>query len=373
MMKRVASLGMLAAALTLSFAADAGSYTPGTIQGAKPMFVNPPRWPAIEYKKGEEPTAQLSQWNGSFTDLTNKTITYTMVGADPSTSNAATHVTTYVIPVIMVYGSTNGNMTFDPTKAKVNKKKNVIANLVASPIFDDGYDFKSGGQDLGQGQYIDEYQRGNFWSHVSTNTGYHTILDYTKAKKLKPLTITVASTQGQVMNNPFGAGVVGTMTQGAFDAALHTYITKNAKIITPGVFPLFISYDIYLTAGGCCIGGYHNALGRQPAGQTYGYSTYVDSPGAFSEDIDAISHEVGEWTDDPFVDNRVNCQDNNIMENGDPLENNVNYGTFQVKLNKFTYHPQSLVYIGYFGAPRSTEVDSWLAFENDKSTVCPGQ
>ena len=76
--------------------------------------------------------------------------------------------------------------------------------------------------------------------------------------------------------------------------------------------------------GGCCIGGYHSANGSQPSGQTYSYATYVDAVGSFSQDVSALSHEIGEWMDDPFVDNRVNCTDNSIMENGDPLENNPN-------------------------------------------------
>jgi len=39
----------------------------------------------------------------------------------------------------------------------------------------------------------------------------------------------------------------------------------------------------------------------------------------FSQDTAALSHEIGEWMDDPFVDNRVPCSDNSIMEIGDPL------------------------------------------------------
>ena len=34
-------------------------------------------------------------------------------------------------------------------------------------------------------------------------------------------------------------------------------------------------------------------------------------------DVSALSHEIGEWVDDPFVDNDVNCLDNNIMEVGE--------------------------------------------------------
>jgi hypothetical protein len=150
----------------------------------------------------------------------------------------------------------------------------------------------------------------------------------------------------------------------------------NLKKLNPGVLPLFITYDTYLTEvplEGCCIGGYHSANGSQPGGQTYSYTTYVDDPGSFAQDVSAMSHELGEWMDDPFVDNNVNCLDNSIMEVGDPLENNANYGAFPYTLNGFAYNLQSLVFIGYFGAPRSTSVNSWLSFQNDESSTCPGQ
>lgn len=143
--------------------------------------------------------------------------------------------------------------------------------------------------------------------------------------------------------------------------------------ITPGVLPLFIIYDVFLTSGGCCIGGYHSANGAQPGGHTYAHATYVDSLGSFSQDVSALSHEIGEWVDDPFVNNHVHCNDNNILEVGDPLEGNANYGAYPYTLNGFTYNLQSLLFIGYFGAPKTTSVHSWLAFQNDESHVCPGQ
>jgi len=154
------------------------------------------------------------------------------------------------------------------------------------------------------------------------------------------------------------------------------FIAKLAQI-NPGVLPIFVTYDIYLSelplGQLCCIGGYHSALGAQPSGQTYSYTTYVDSPGTFAQDVSAMSHELGEWMDDPFVDNTVNCNDNSLMEDGDPLENNANFGAFPYTVNGFTYNLQSLVFIGYFGAPRSTSLNSWLSFQNDEQSVCPGQ
>ncbi len=361
---RPITLALLATAAILPSVAGAAS---DSYTGAKPMFVVLPNHYRLAPK---HPAAQLVQWNGSFTDLTNKVVNYTMVGTSPLTTNTATTIQAYIIPIKMVYGSTNGNMTFDPLTHKVSNGNTVVQNTVASPLFVSGIDYVQGGVDLGTTQYIDAFQRGNFWSSVSTNTGYHVLLSTPTV--LPEQTINVSRFQGKVMNNPFGSGKVGTMGINAFDAKLQTFM-RNLTQINPGAVPIFLTYNIYLTSGGCCIGGYHSANGAQPSGQTYAYSTYVDSVGSFAQDVSALSHEIGEWQDDPFVDNHVNCTDNSILEVGDPLEGTANYGGYPYTLNGFTYNLQSLVFLGYFGAPRSTSVNSWLAFQNDENNVCPGQ
>ncbi len=360
MTSRFAPLATLAAASLLALPASAGTT-------AKPRFVTLPNHLNLA---PHHPASTLAQWNGSFTDLTHKVINYTMVGTNPSTTNTATTVQVMLVPIKMVYGSRNGNMTFDPGTHVLSNGRTVVQNTLDSPLFVAGIDFVQGGTDLGTTQYIDAFQRGNFWSSVSTNTSYHVLLGTPTV--LPEQTITVSRSQGNVINNPFGSGKVGTMGINAFDSKLQTFM-RSLTQINPGVLPLFITYDIYLTSGGCCIGGYHSANGAQPGGQTYSYATYVDSAGAFSQDVSALSHELGEWLDDPFVDNRVNCTDNSILEVGDPLEGGPNYGGYPYTLSGFTYNLQSLVFLGYFGAPRSTSVHSWLAFQNDESNVCPGQ
>lgn len=334
----------------------------------KPMYVTLPNHVSLAPRN---PQSELVQWNGSFTDLSHRTVNYTMVGTDPTKTNTSTTISVVLVPVKMVYGRRNGNMTFDPANHKLSNGRTIVQNTLDSPLFNAGIDFNQGGTDLGNTQYLDAFQRGNFWSSVSTNSGYH-VLFGTPLVLTEP-TLNVSASQGRVISNPFGSGKVGTMDINAFDNDLQSYM-RTLSQVNPGVLPLFLTYDIYLTqSGGCCIGGYHSANGAQPTGQTYSYATYVDSVGAFSQDVSAISHELGEWMDDPFVDNYVNCTDNNILENGDPLEGGPNYGGYKYTLNSFTYNLQSLVFIGYFGAPRSTSVNSWLAFQNDESNVCPGQ
>ncbi|MFZ1131033.1 MAG: hypothetical protein WBV31_06925 [Terriglobales bacterium] len=338
------------------------------ILNAKPMYKVLPNHRELAPKA---PTASLTQWNGSFTDLTKNNITFTMVGTDPTKTNVTTTTPVYIIPVKLKYGKKNGNTSFDPKLKVLSNGKTVINNIIASPIFNPGVDFTQGGTDLGTTQYIDAFQRGNFWSSVSSNSNYHVLLG--NPTVLPEKTISVPSNLGYVINNPFGSGVVGLYDINAFDNYVQTWMAAQKKI-TPGVLPIFIVYDVYLTeGGGCCIGGYHSANGPQPSGQTYSVASYVDSVGAFSQDVSALSHEIGEWTDDPFVDNVVNCQDNNILEVGDPIEGDPNYGGYPYTLGGFTYNLQSLVFLGYFGAPPSTSVHSWLAFQNDESHVCPGQ
>ena len=320
------------------------------------------------------PGVQLTQWNGSFTDLTNANVSYTMVGPNPASTNASTTVPVVIIPIKMVYGTLNGNRTFDPLAVTLPNGQSLMANILGSPLFQSNVTFVQGGTNVGTTQYIDAFQRANFWSSVSGNSLYHVLLGTPTV--LPEQTIVVPIQDGMVEANPFGAGNVGTMYVNDFDSAVQGFISKLTQI-NPSVLPIFVTYDIYLSqlplGQECCIGGYHSALGAQPSGQTYSYATYVDSAGAFSENVSALSHELGEWMDDPFVDNNVNCTDNSLMEVGDPLENNANFGTFPYAVNGFTYKLQSLVFLGYFGAPRSTSLNSWLSFQNDEQSVCPGQ
>jgi len=340
---------------------------------AKAMYKTLPNHVELAPEAG---SGSLVQWNGSYVDLTEKIINYTQIGTDPHTTNTTTTIPVYIIPVKMVYPKATGGATFDPKNKVLSNGKTVINNILASPLFVSGVDFTQGGTDLGTTQYEDAFQRGNYWSVVSTNSNYHVLLG--KPTVLPEKTITISNSfQGHVYNNPFGSGIIGTYGINAFDAQIQTWM-KSIKQINPAALPIFITYDVYLTGGGiglsnCCIGGYHSANGPQPGGQTYSVATYVDSPGAFSQDVSALSHELGEWMDDPFVDNAVNCTDNSIMEVGDPLEGTSNYGGYPYTLGGFTYNLQSLVFLGYFGASPATSVNSWLAFQNDESHVCPGQ
>jgi hypothetical protein len=379
MKKRLAALTVLAASVaaagTVSAASDPNmpSLKPGTF---KPMYVVGPKHTAPLTNK--LPAADLPQWNGTYTDLTHKTISFTQIGGNPATTNSTSTITVLLIPIKMVFTQGGKTYTFDPANVKLanNKNRSVVTAIKDSPLFNAKINFdpqygscSPNCVDLGTTQYEDAFQRGTWWGNdISVNTNYH-ILYKTKTEKEQTITFSCSSC---VINNPTGGGLVGTYNINSFDSQLQTFMKKLTDV-NPGVLPLFITYDVYLTSGGCCIGGYHDADGGQPNGQTYSYATYVDTAGSFSQDVSAFTHELGEWTDDPFVDNFVNCDDNSLMEVGDPLEGGQNYGAYPYKDKGFTYNLQSLVYMPYFGAPLTDSANQWYALQDDMSHVCPGQ
>ena len=299
-------------------------------------------------------TPTVTHWTGT---LSPGGSSFTMVGTDPATTNSPTTVTAFVIPVRIVITPTPTGI-FDPAHVLPNGRS-VVQNTMLSPIFSSGIDFVQGGVDLGNTQYIDAYQRGNFWSNVSTNTNYHVLLNPVVLPE-----VTISVPNGRIAVE-FGVRTA-LVDINFFDAHLQQIISGNSQI-TPDSFVIALTYDTYLTSGGCCIGGYHTAFGSASAPQTYSHFTYIDKPGAFAQDVSALSHEVGEWMDDPFVNN-PGC--GGLLENGDPLEGVANFGGVPYTLNGFTYNLQDLVFLQYFGQSPSTSVNGWFSFQNASLAVC---
>jgi hypothetical protein len=370
MKTRTASLALLATSVVAL-----STYAASAEQSARPILDKfPGRAPyhALTDKivKARKPAAQISQWKGSFKDNHGTTRNFVMIGPDPSQSNATTTIPVEIVPVIFKYTAFN-NMVFNPKKDTYSNGDTVLKNFLNSPLLKSNVDFKSGGQDLGKTQYIDAFQRGTFWSSVQNNKNYHVVLG--SPTVLKPLKITVASGQGVVETNPFGTQKIGTYGFGPMDSQINTYIQKHSEI-TPDTFVFFISHNIFLTSGGCCIGGYHYSTSSSPTSQSYGYTTLVTEAHSFSQDVSAASHEIGEWMDDPFPgNNNVGCNDNSWLEVGDPEEGFSNYGGVGYTVNGFTYNLQDLVYMPYFGASKNTSVNSQFSFANLETHVCPGQ
>ena len=266
---------------------------------------------------------------------------YTLVGTDPSQGSATTTIPVFLVPVKLTFA----DGTIRSPKVNIPGTTTTALSLtLASPIFKP-LDWQSGGVDLGVTQYIDAYQRGSLWNTVSrVAPNYHVLLS--KPVLMPTLGINVPADEGVSSANPISIFVtVGLADVDFMTARFQNYIDVHSQIV-PNSLVIFLTYQTYLTQlGSCCIGGFHTATGNSTAPQTYMHASFVTGFPAFSEDIASLSHEVGEWMADPFVDNVTPCNAaGGVLEVGDPLSG----VDFPVAVGGFTYHPQDLTFLSYF-------------------------
>jgi hypothetical protein len=263
--------------------------------------------------------------------------------------------------------------------------------MAQSPIFQPNA-FTFGPTAVGDTQYVDAFQRGNFWQAVG-GTGYHTLLN---GHVLPAVTVNLPGKQG--LAGTFG-GSCGPLAIVDFDVMIHQVFNKllvsEGANIDSSKFPIFLFYNTVMatnSSGGsnCCILGFHNAV-TQPAAvapdkaarvQTYAFIDF-EASGAFIpsiHDTSIAAHEVGEWMDDPFGNNPTPawghtgqvgaCQGN--LEVGDPLTaTNIPPVT---GANGFTYHLQEMAFFSWFYGAPSIAVNGWFSnnntFKSDAGPAC---
>ncbi len=304
----------------------------------------------------------LTLWNGSFVGTvfgTTQTYDFTMVGTDPATTNTTTRVPIEIIPVEFRIG----NRIYSPLHPVTGDTESVLDRTLDSPLFQKSVDFVQGGTDLGKTQYEDAFQRGNFWGSVQTNSNYHVLFHPTVGPTLRLHPVGSSAT---IIN---GVGLVDYVY---FDDTVQRLI-RTLKV-PARTLPLFLVSDVYWTEFGdeCCIGGWHGSLSSNSA---YAVATYMPShvgiPGVsgFAQNVAALSHELGEFIDDPLINNVV-CDGFGILEVGDPLETEANFGGYPYTTDGFTYDLQDLVFLPYFGAPPSTSVNGWSTFQGTTLSPC---
>ncbi len=282
----------------------------------------------------------------------------TFVGNEP-TAGAATAIPVVIIPIKTVFTTKGGKtVTADPLAIQ-SGSGNVIQSILNSPIFQN-QDYNQGGTDVGNTQYIDAFERASLWYGVASNSAYH--VTFATPKVMPEITFNVPGGDGFI-NKDFGY-----LTINAFLTWWDNKIQRVLKYnhLPSGTLPIFISANTYLTElphGYCCVGGYHSYNGTN----SYSFATYMSHPGVFAQDVSALSHELGEWIQDPYTNNS-GC--GGLWEVGDPLEGNANYGGYPYTMNGFTYNLQDLVTPPYFGAAPSTSVNDWSTFQGETLTVC---
>lgn len=238
------------------------------------------------------------------------TRTGVMVGRSPFFHGArTTAIPAFIVPV-KVHMPDGG--VFDPGAADATCLGSKVPSTVFqnSPLFV-STDFVMNGTDVGTAQYVDAFQRANFFTENVSATGsrYHTMLN---ATVLSEQTFTVPSGEGASFSLG-GCSKLGIMDISTFDAFVQGTIVPfvAAHGGGPTSLPIILLYNVGMEnpfSGGtsnCCILGYHS-LFSNPV-QTYSVADF-DSSGVFGPDVSdvtASSHEIGEWMNDPLGNNVV--------------------------------------------------------------------
>lgn len=332
-------------------------------------------------------TRTVAHWWGSALDPSNSvTYGFNMVGADPST-NTSTTITADIIPVNVVVGgmSFNGTDVVKPTLDSPVFALNdySFTDHVTQPVANGG-GFTAGGSLSSSNsgvQLQDATMRSQF---NKQGTGYHVILNPVEHPAV---TITVPRNQGTVFQTP--RGVIAGDVNIEWWAAQIQMLNNSLAYNDPTHLPIYLTNNVMLYIGtnpyNCCVIGFHGASEVPGNGggsnhsnsnakvQTFAWASYV-TPGFFNpvsvwalQDIHALSHEIAEWGDDPFINNTVQpwltptapqygCT--GILETGDPV---VGIG-FTMGSNTFEqgatpngtqvadgyYHPEDEVFMPWF-------------------------
>lgn len=295
-------------------------------------------------------------------DFLGATFPFRMIGTNPADGSATTHVHVTLVPVQFTFPD---GTQLSSAQTACGDTQSPVSRILASPLFSN-FSFNVGNTFVGNTQYIDAFQRANFWSDVSTKSpDYHVLLSPK-----------VGSTFGATLNPALSADVQGPCANigfediGDFDAQAQNLI--NTLHIPQDTLPVFVMYNTLLTqGGGCCILGYHSITfdaNRHP----YVVAGYED-PGVFTQpiqDINTLSHELGEWMNDPFTRSFVPAWGNVgqvagcefSLEVGDAVTGTA----FNVIMNGFTYHPEDLVFLPWFAKQTpSTSVNGQYTFLNN--------
>jgi hypothetical protein len=353
----------------------------------------------------------IPHWTFQYTDPTNN-VTYpiTMVGQDPRVGGTSTiHTVIVAVNMNFVAGHQDTSALNDlgfsgftaPPLNHTFSADRRVGSVLNSPIFHSNtYPAITGGL---TGQLSDTFMRSQFFNAGGSNYHVNLVND-----GVKHVSLDVPATKGIAYQRPVGAWrtahgmptdtITGVADVDWFSSQLQSLM--GSLQIKADTVPIFVTDNVLLYIGhnnypNCCILGYHgagmpighgagsaNGNGKQPV-QTFIYAAWT-TPGTYSgfladylnptrtapaptrglADIHALSHEVSEWLDDPYVNNAVQpwltptapqygCT--GVLETGDPVVgvwfglNGNNEGMTDGYNYYGQYHPEDEVYAQWFG------------------------
>ncbi len=305
------------------------------------------------------PTSRtVAHWWGSTADPNNGvTYGYNMVGADPTAcSGSACDVTIEadITPINVNIDGRSFNGT-DVLAATLASPQFALNDYGSTPAATAAGAFPALPQEIrGPGGALSQDDAGNSLQlqdatmraqfNKTGTSSYHLRLH---PNVLPAVTINVPNNQGVLLQS--GRGVVFADVNISWWASQIKNLETQAD---PTHLPIYLTDSVLLHIGrdvtNCCVIGFHGANatglgkgrgktnGNAPV-QTFAWASWV-RPGIYArpdggtywalQDIHALSHEVAEWADDPFVNNLVEpwltptapqygCT--NILETGDPV------------------------------------------------------
>jgi len=315
----------------------------------------------------------LPLWTYSVTGYDSRSYSGTAIGRSPySKGKTTTNIPLQIIPLIITINNGAGNsVTYDPTvpDSCVTGGLTDVAVITGSPIFTNNT-WMMNGVNVGNTQYIDAFQRAQFWSLVA-DSPYHLIFNESTLPG-QALSFGSSGTNGPGTNYPAGtfggqSCPVGVVNINNLDAAVQTLISSLSPTVNVGTFPMFLTKNVFMAETGdsifsnCCILGYHS--GVNVGSNLLVYSPFsIDTTGIFGGGyVSTISHEIAEAVNDPTGNNPTppwgaegqvtagNCQSN--FEVGDPLSPGFPTPTNSFSVNGgngLTYKLQELAFFNWF-------------------------
>jgi hypothetical protein len=311
----------------------------------------------------------VPNFSRSFTAY-NQTFPYTMIGNEPALGHT-TSVPMNLVPVSLQLLNPDGSIFLS---VPVQQYMNLTVN---SPNFVDA-DY-----DTGHGQLADAIQRAEFYNSMKQD--WHTelhpvnVLDEVTVQVPATLDVTISGSvftvpTYQLDSAPDGETVV-LMLDLFFDEVVFPTVVNNeinaGNFTTDAVNMLFLP-NTYLFAidrngvpSDCCTLGFHTYI-SSPGDEAESrwvtvFASWV-APAYFSagfSDVTAMSHEISETLNDPFINNVVPrwqnpdvpslCQSN--LETGDPLvySDTPSFAMpMRVQNVNFIYHPQNEALLQWF-------------------------
>jgi hypothetical protein len=256
-------------------------------------------------------------------------------------------------------------------------------------------------------QFADAVQRAEFFNSMGPD--WHTTLDYNVVNRVTiqiPRHVLVQLPNGNIVTvqsyyvgkAPDGTEFVEVLdllfnflffNQAVNDINGNNYQTGGFNMqLWPNTY--LFSIDSNGNPAGCCVLGFHTYIydpSQEPVPiWLFAFASWI-SPGLFGagfQDVTALSHEISEAYNDPFVNNQVPewqfpgvpanstaCQGN--LETADPIEVLAN-ATFPITLREgqevFAYHPQNEALLQWFEMGQTSNALNG-AFSYPDTTVLP--